>query len=324
MIKYTKKANSTAQYACMRGVTDFTNAAQFNLYESGYAHLYVISMPKWIELYAQADDDVAKMAETFKYILEYEFKSLDGIDDITSEELEVTDGISTLNTIGKVTKQSAADISMSFTEKSGSAITNFLKFYLEGVKDPRTQAKTYHGLIRKGAIYGGFENEVFTLLYVVTDNTMLQIEKAYLLCNAWPTTANTNIYNTTKGEIGVKDIDVTFKCFVLDGPDVDKRALEVLAYTNEAGAVANAYQANNGKDNAWNATQGIGTVADDSNGRERIIHLGSQEMYGGKVTTSTIEYGTPTEVNDAATAQGFSYVATADGSDVAEYVGSNN
>ena len=84
MVKYTKKANSAASFACMRGVTDFTNAAQFNLYESGYAHLYVISMPEWINQFP--DQDVKNMADTFKYILEYEFKGLDGIDDIGTED----------------------------------------------------------------------------------------------------------------------------------------------------------------------------------------------------------------------------------------------
>lgn len=304
MLKYTKKAYSTANFACMRGVTDFTNAAQFNLYESGYSHLFVIGMPKWIEAFQGLDDDVIDMANTFKYILEYEFKGLDGIDDITSEELEVTDGISTLNTIGKVTKQSAAQITMSFTEKTGSAITNFIKFYLEGIKDPRTQAKTYHGLIRSGKIWGGFENEVFTLLYIVTDNTMLQIEKAYLLCNAWPTAARTNIYNTTKGEIEKKDIDIEWQCFVLDGPDVDKRALDVLAFTNEAGAVSNVYKANNNT-----KTLSDGTIKNDEYGNDRVIHLGSQEMLGGVVTSNKIEYN-PKE--SQVQSQGFSYFITND------------
>ena len=312
MVKYTKKAYSTANFACMRGVTDFTNAAQFNLFESGYDHLYVIGMPKWIEDFP--DDDVKKMADTFKYILEYEFKGLDGIDDINTDKLEVTDGVSTMNVIGKVTKQSSAEVTMSFTEKSGSVITNFIKFYLEGIKDPRTQAKTYHGLIRSGAIWGGFENEVFTLLYVVTDNTMLQLEKAYLLCNAWPTTARTNIYNVTKGEIDKKDIDVVFECFVLDGPDVDKRARDILAFTNEADAVYNVYKKHDG--DAKGAFTGsdelvnvktIGSGGVDSQQIDRVIHLGSQEMADGKG-----------KVN-----QSFSYTATNDKSKIATYMSDN-
>lgn len=315
MVKYTKKAYSTANFACMRGVTDFTNAAQFNLFESGYAHLYVISMPEWIKKFYDHDSEVKKMAETFKYILEYEFKGLDGIEDISTDKLEVTDGVSTMNVIGKVTKQSSAEVTMSFTEKSGSVITNFIKFYLEGIKDPRTQAKTYHGLIKNGDIWGGFENEVFTLLYVVTDNTMLQLEKAYLLCNAWPTTARTNIYNVTKGEIDKKDIDVTFECFVLDGPDVDKRARDILAYTNEADAVYNAYNKHDGggTGNFTGADEldDIGTISKggvDGQTIDRVIHLGSQEM--GNATGGITE--------------NFQYVATNDKSDVASYVESTS
>lgn len=318
MVRYTKKAYSTANFACMRGVTDFTNAAQFNLYEGGYSHLFVISMPKYITAIAtgsgsggsgnssfKPDEDVQKLAETFKYILEYEFKGLDGIDDISTDNLEVTDGISTMNVIGKVTKQSAAEVTMSFTEKSGSAITNFIRYYLEGIKDPRTQAKTYHGLIKSGRMYGGFENEVFTLLYVVTDNTMLQIEKAYLLCNAWPTSAKTSIYNTTKGEIDKKDIDVTFQCFVLDGPEVDKRAKQVLAYTNETDAVKNTYATHDaitGQSELDNIST-IKPAAGVTNGKytalDRTIHLNSSETHGED--------------------KGFNYVATQDDSDIDKY-----
>lgn len=308
MVKYTKKANSAASFACMRGVTDFTNAAQFNLYESGYAHLYVISMPEWINQFP--DKDVKNMADTFKYILEYEFKGLDGIDDIGTDKLEVTDGISTMNVIGKVTKQSSAEVTMSFTEKSGSVITNFIKFYLEGIKDPRTQAKTYHGLIKNGTIWGGFENEVFTLLYVVTDNTMLQLEKAYLLCNAWPTTARTNIYNVTKGEIDKKDIDVVFECFVLDGPDVDKRARDILAFTNETDAVYNAYKKHDNVNNINLQTVNVGTVSEAVAGEkraDRVIHLGSQEMLDG---------------NNNADAT-FNYTATSDNSKFGSYITDN-
>lgn len=321
MVKYTKKAQSAATFACMRGVTDFTNAAQFNLFESGYAHLYVIAMPKWIDTFGTYDNDVKKMADTFKYILEYEFKGLDGIDDINTDKLEVTDGVSTLNVIGKVTKQSSAEVTMSFTEKSGSVITNFIKFYLEGIKDPRSQAKTYHGLIRAGKTYGGFENEVFTLLYVVTDNTMLQLEKAYLLCNAWPTTARTNIYNVTKGEIDKKDIDVVFECFVLDGPDVDKRARDILAYTNETDAVANAYMAHDllsAETVKPLKSANIGSIGNnlslgEKSGVDGVIHLGSQEM-----TSFTIKDADGNE-KDGLTDGTFSYVATNDSSDLYNY-----
>ena len=230
MNTYTKKARSVAEYTMMRGVTDFSNAAQFNMYEKGYSFLFIITKPKFIEVLASQDDDVKNLANAFYNILQFEFKGLDGIDNITADTLEFTDGISTMNAVGKVNMQSAADITMSFTEKSGTTITKFTDYYIRGIRDPRTQAKTYHGLIRKGILAAGFENEVFNLLYINTDNTMLQVEKAYLLANAWITTSNNNIYQGTKDDITSKaDIDLTFQCFILDGPEVDKRANMILA-----------------------------------------------------------------------------------------------
>lgn len=239
---YTKRPLSVAEYSMMRGVTDFTNAAQFNLYESGYQYMFVLSIPKYIEMLMKEDVEVSRLANAFCNIIEQEFKGASGFEDITTEDLEVTDGISTLNVIGKVTKQSTAEISMTFTEKSGAVITNFIKYYLEGIRDPRTQAKTYHGLIKAGKLNPGFENEVFTLLYMATDSTLLMLEKSYLMCCAYPTTAKTSIYEGEKGTIEKKDIDVPWRCFLVDGDEVDKRAIKFLTRINEKEAVSNAYK----------------------------------------------------------------------------------
>lgn len=243
---YTKKPRSVAEYTMMRGVTDFTNAAQFNLYETGYSYLCIISKPAFIEMLAESDAQVKKMLDTFCYILEYEFRGLSGIEDISAEDLEVTDGISTMALMGKTTKQSNSEVSMTFTEKSGGVITNFIRYYIEGVRNPRTQAKNYHGLIKAGKMAGGFENEVFNFLYIVTDNTLLQLEKAYLLCNAWPNKAETSMYESEKGSIDKKELSVTFKCFVVDGEEVNQRALKMLAYINEKDAVKGAIKAQSG------------------------------------------------------------------------------
>lgn len=237
---YTKKPMSVAQYSMMRGVTDFTNAAQLNMFEKGHGMIIIIDRPKFIEMLAEDSEEVKNLLENFCNILEYEFRGLDGIDDIQAEDLEYTDGISQIAGVGKVTEQSNSDITMRFTEKSGSTITKFIKFYLDGVRDSRTQIKHYHGLIASGKLALGFEHEVFNLLYLVTDASGLSLEAAYLLANAWPNKANTNIYNIEKGSIEPAEIDVTFKCFVLRSREIDKRAVKALAYINEDNAVKNA------------------------------------------------------------------------------------
>lgn len=238
---YTKKPVTAAQYSLMRGVTDFTNAEQLNMFEKGHGMIVIIDKPKFMEMLADEDQDVKNLLDNFCNIIEYEFKGLSGIEDISAEDLVYNDGISELAGVGKVTEQSNSEITMRFTEKSGSTITKFIKYYLNGVRDSRTQTKHYHGLIAKGKLAMGFENEVFNMLYLVTDASGLALEAAYLLANAWPNSAKTGeLYNVEKGQIESAEIDVTFKCFVLQNPEVNKRAVKMLAYINEANAVANA------------------------------------------------------------------------------------
>ena len=292
MNTYRKKPYSIASYTKMRGVIDFSNASQFNMYESGYQFLTVISRPRYIEMLAEEDTEVANALNLFCWILENEFKNLSGIENITADNLEFTDNISTLNTIGKVNQQSGSEVTMTFTERSGAALTGFIDYYLKGIKDPRTQAKTYHGLIKNGKLAGGFENEVFHLLYMVTDNTTLGLEKAYLLACAWPSTAQTDIYNGEKGSIEKKDIDIPWQCFVIDGDEVDRRALRMLAYISEDDAVAKASTVNGVSANAQAVAAEIKDFSDnqthvDSN-KYQYAGLGLIEnVYGNAVTTNT-------------------------------------
>ena len=238
---YTKKPVTAAQYSMMRGVTDFTNAEQLNMFESGHGMLIIIDKPKFIEMIAETDEHVADLLNNFCNILEYEFKTLSGIEDIEAEDLVYSDGISEIAGVGKVNEQHNSTISVSVTEKSGSTVTKFIKYYLDGVRDSRTQVKHYHGLIAEGKLAAGFENEVFNMLYLVTDSTGLALEAAYLIANAWPNSAKTGeLYNYDKGTIEAKTFDISFKCFVLRNQEIDKRAVKMLAYINEDNAVANA------------------------------------------------------------------------------------
>lgn len=262
MKTYTKRPNSLAQFTMMRGTIDYSNANQFNFYESGYSYLIVLSRPKFIEMLADEDTEVANLLNLFCFVLENEFKGLSGIDDITSEALEFTDGINTIATLGKTIQQSNSEVTMQFTERSGAALTKFIEYYLKGCKASRTQAKTYHGLIKQGKLAGGFENEVFNLLYMVSDNTLLGLEKAYLLVNAWPNKANTSIYESEKGSIEMKQIDISFTCFVMDGEEVNRRALKMLAYINEPGTVQKYTSINGSTSYAKSAVAAVNQYSD--------------------------------------------------------------
>lgn len=239
--EYSKKPLSYENFNKMRGNIDFSNAKQFNFYESGYSFLIVINRPKFIEELGNKDSDIMDLLNLFCYVLENEFRGLSGIEDLTTEALTYDDGINQLETLGKSVQQSKAEITMSFTERSGLALTRFVEYYIKGCKATRTQAKTYHGLIKEGSLAPGFENEVFNFLYIVTDNTTYGLEKAFMLLNAWPNKAPFSILESEKGTIETKTIELTFTCFILDGDIVNKKAIEVLSYVHESGSVSEYY-----------------------------------------------------------------------------------
>jgi hypothetical protein len=186
-------------------------------------------MPKYMTALEQMDPDMTAINASFKHMLEFEFRGLDGLPDITADTFTITDGINELNMINRVTMDTSITVSASYFEKSGQLITKYSEYYLTGIKDPKTQAKTYHGAIRNNLIAPGLENEVFTLLYYVTDNTMLRLERAVLLANAQLTKAETSIYNGSRDNISNHETSIEFNCFPIVGTMVDKAANALLA-----------------------------------------------------------------------------------------------
>lgn len=236
----TKTPRDVTKYTLMRGVTDFSNLAQFNNFETGYSFMILLSIPKFLENLASTNTEYATLISVYRHILEYDFRGLEGIDDITSETSEITNGISNLNIITKVTMQSAASFQMSYFERSGSVITKVHELFLRGIKDPRTQVKTYNGLLRPSTSGGtavmseaGYEYETFNFLYFVTDNTCLNIEKAFLIVSAQPTKADTSIYNSQRGEIGWKELSLDFNGYPIVGPAITAKAAAFLTWIND-------------------------------------------------------------------------------------------
>lgn len=233
--KYVITPRATVEYSGFRGCTDFTQIGLFNQFETGYPWIAVLGIPHFMEKAADgkvkgiSDGGGLERAITqFRRGLEYEFRGLSGLPDTVGETTEITDGINSQKMISKVTRETSVTISMPYFEKTGSLYTKMAEYYLTGIKDPLSQAKTYHGLIQAGELEPGLEHEVFTFLYWVTDATMLRIEKAWLLCNAQLTKAETSMYDQTKGEISNKEITMEFNAYAITGYEVDQAAYTLL------------------------------------------------------------------------------------------------
>ena len=228
-LNYIKMPRNVTEYTLMKGVTDFSNLKQFDLFESGYSFLTVVSVPRYMQLPAAHDTKIKNIQYCFVHILENEFRGLDGIPDIQADAGTITNGANEIQLINNVTMDTSIQVSMSFYERSGSLITNYLNYYLTGIKDPYSKAKTYHGLVGNSVTDPGPDYEVFTFLYYVTDNTMRNIEKAYLLANAQPTIApNGTLYAPQRGTHDFQEIQLTFNCFPIVGDQVSKYAAMML------------------------------------------------------------------------------------------------
>lgn len=225
---FTIRPRNLAQYTAFRGVVDYTQIGQFNPYETGYSFFSVVKMPPYIQQLARLDTGVQYMMNAVQHTLEYEFKGLTGLPDITADTATISDGVNEQNMINKVTMDTSIQVTSTFYEKSGSLLTKFAEYYLTGIKDRMSEAKTYHGLIKNGYMNPGWENEVFTLMYFVTDNTMLRLERAVLLANAQLTKADTSMYDSTKGDIGLHETSYEFNCFPIMGYEVDAAAKTLL------------------------------------------------------------------------------------------------
>jgi hypothetical protein len=79
----------------------------------------------------------------------------------------------------------------------------------------------------------GYQYEIFHFLLIVTDNTCLNVEKAYILASCQPTLANTSIYNVTRGEIQFQEMGVQFQGLPIPGRIVNQKAVDFLKYINQ-------------------------------------------------------------------------------------------
>lgn len=230
-----KAPRNVTKYMLSRGVADYSALEQWDNFETGYAFLFVLEIPDFLDRLAEDNDtDYAELIRMYRHILEYDFKNLDGIEDITTQTNDLQDGINTLPVITQVVEQSGTSFSMRYYERSGSIITKVNELFLRGVKDPRTQVKRYNGLLKPGTTYvPGYDKETFSFLYFVTDNTCLNIEKAYLLVSCQPTNAETTMYNYEKGNIQWRELNYTFNGYPITGPGVTKKAQEFLNWVND-------------------------------------------------------------------------------------------
>lgn len=97
MFKNLKAPKDLSKYSLLRGAPDFAQVGMWDEFESGYAYLVVVQIPKFLEILAEKDTATyAPWINTCRRTLEYEFKnqlnrisSVRDIVDIDPIEIEI-------------------------------------------------------------------------------------------------------------------------------------------------------------------------------------------------------------------------------------------
>lgn len=244
-------STALTKFTLMRGVTDFSDLRQFDLYETGYSFLVLLDVPYFMDAMGKVDQQYADLLDSYKHILEYDFRGAQGIDNISTETNQITNGINNIQVITKTAEQDGTSFTMNYYERSGSIITKVHETFIRGIKDPRTQMKRYNGLLGRRFTSSdqsnyaltslknfqmgskGYHLEVFHFMLIITDNTGLNLEKAYLLTSCQPSQADTSIYNVTKGDIGFSELNLSFNGYPISGKIVNAKAVKFLDWINK-------------------------------------------------------------------------------------------
>lgn len=208
------------------GVTDFGNLFQFAPYEGGYCFLIIYSYPNMGK-----DEGWVALQNEFVTILERDFRSLSGIDDKTIELLETGPSSAPFSTIGKNGGLGTSNISISVMERTGTPVSKYISKYHDRVKSKYSQYKNYGPVIgfTSNPYHTGLYREVFNMIYVITDSTCYNVEKAFFLFNCIPmNTPYSDLFNTEKGNISTHDISINFTCTVRESRIANRIAKEYL------------------------------------------------------------------------------------------------
>ena len=196
---------------------------------SGYSFIKWLKIPKW----------VTKQHDYFQELTEKNLVSFKGNEDITLEDVKLTQGFSKTETsfaggIGAV----SSTFSMSHNEYSGSPVAKAYAYWVSGVRDPRTNIAIYPSFDYVDRGKYGVQHHTGILLYVKTrpdfnimgDESKIDvIEYASLYTNVMPTKILTSHQDF---EAGTNDkagpLEMEFLCKKVLGDSANQLALSYL------------------------------------------------------------------------------------------------
>ena len=190
------------------------NLNQMTPFIKGYARLFMLRTPYFME------KGFPRLTQRFKSYIETGFKSVSGLSDLSVDfnTFEGGYGNQQYSTV-QMAKDDTTTVTITVYEMSGSPVGEFLRTWITGVRDPRTEIAHYHGMVKgpmdlqdDTKIAYSEQNHTAEFIYLVTDPTGKFIEYACMFAHCFPTKDSRDHYNYSSGDHGETEIDVEFNC----------------------------------------------------------------------------------------------------------------
>lgn len=191
------------------GGVDTRAAAMKNvdLARTGYGRLFIVKMPKFVEVTLK--DETKK----FKHLLEFANIGIDGIAGYSVEFGSLTAGYAgTTVEMPTAVKDDTSSVTIKINETSKVLIQSYLDYWITGTIDPFTGLATYHGLLDDSSYTYSQANHTMEAVYVHTDPTGTGVNYACLLTNMFPKSSDHSHWVTEPGSHELVSLSIEFTC----------------------------------------------------------------------------------------------------------------
>lgn len=213
--------NDITQYALFLGGPNATNEVlrSFDPLKEGWARLFMVRKPAFLQ------DTIPNKLTYFKHILEYANTGVSGLGDYTLNFQAMTGGYGGRQIqVPTYTSDGTDNFTVTVYEMSGSPIREVIDFWINGISDKMSTFSHYNG----SNLPKMLANQSAEFIYVVTDNTGLEVEYACMFANAVPTTIQVSQLDYSAGSHDLVQYTIPFNCIRYDSIQINKLAKKLI------------------------------------------------------------------------------------------------
>jgi len=222
---------------------------------NGNNRLFMVRPPRAIlKMFAGNDANLYSSDNLFiqfKHMLEYMNRSVNGFGD---KVLETTGQPMQGGYAGRqiaiptVTKDQTQEFTVGLYELVGSPVYQAIDGWINAIGDENSGLATYGGYISGGVDANGFEKRLYRrdsetddgipfneanhtaeFIYVITDRSGAQVERAVMLADCFPKgISQSNVLNAESGQHDLVTYDITFNCVLYRSPIITSIANDLL------------------------------------------------------------------------------------------------